>query len=61
MSQKETRIKLLRISQVLEIVPIAKSTWWKWVASGKAPKPTRIGRCTFWKELDIIDFIKNSE
>lgn len=50
--------RLLRIGQVLELVPVGKSTWWAWVASGKAPRPIRLGRCTCWRYSDVMDFIE---
>ena len=48
--------RLIRIKEVLEILPISKSCWWSWVASGKAPQPIRLGRCTCWKYIDILAF-----
>ena len=50
--------RLLRLPQVLELIPIAKSTWWSWVASGKAPDPVRLGRCTCWRYSDVMTFIE---
>lgn len=40
------------------MVPVSKSTWWKWVATSKAPKPLRLGRITCWRSVDIIAFIE---
>jgi predicted DNA-binding transcriptional regulator AlpA len=40
------------------LVPVAKSTWWKWVAAGIAPAPIRIGpRCVAWRAEDIALFM----
>lgn len=50
---------LLRLPQVLQIVPVGRSTWWQWVASGKAPSPVKLGpRCTAWREQDIRKFVE---
>ena len=49
---------LLRLPQVLELVPVAKSTWWSWVAAGKAPAQIRLGRCSCWRYSDVIAFIE---
>ena len=39
------------------IVPVSKSTWWAWVASGKAPQPVKLGeRVTVWAESAILAF-----
>ena len=52
----------LRVNQILAIIPIGRSTWWKWVADGKAPKPIKLGpRTTAWKAEDISQFITQLE
>jgi len=64
MKTKEIGMKqeqLLRIRQVLEIVPVSKSTWWKWTSTGKAPAPIRLGRCTCWRYADVIAFVQEGE
>lgn len=49
---------LLRLPQVLQLIPVSKSTWWAWVAAKKAPAPIRLGeRCTVWKAVEIESFI----
>jgi len=53
--------RLLRLKQVLEIVPVSKSTWWSWVANGKAVQPIRLNRCTCWRYSEIMDFIAKKE
>jgi len=50
-------VNLLRLKQVLEIVPVAKSTIWQWVKDGKFPAPIKLSRCTFWKEEEVRLFI----
>jgi prophage regulatory protein len=51
--------RLLRIKQVLQIVPIAKSTWWDGVRSGRFPKPIKLGsRTTCWRQSDIDKLIE---
>ncbi len=46
--------KLLRIWEVLEIIPLAKSTWWAGVKSGRFPQPVKLGpRVSAWRESDI--------
>jgi len=44
----------LRLSQVLAIYPIGKSTWWAGVKEGRFPKPVKLGpRTTAWRVQDI--------
>lgn len=50
--------QLLRLDQVLEILPIGKSTFWGWVKDGKAPKSIKLGsRTTCWRKSDILKMI----
>ena len=57
----------LRITQILgnpknntpPIIPVSKSTWWAGVASGKFPKPVKLGPATTaWRVEDIQALIK---
>lgn len=45
--------RLLGLRQVLGHVPVARSTWFRWVAAGIAPSPVKIGRRTFWRASEI--------
>ena len=40
------------------IVPVARSTWFKWCKNGTAPAQVKIGpRASAWRVSDIRDFI----
>lgn len=48
----------LRLPQVLALVPISKSSWWKGCRSGLYPKPVKLGpRTTAWRVEDIVALI----
>ncbi len=52
--QLTTPETLLRLPQVLEIIPVGKSTWWSGVKSGRFPQGLKLGpRTTVWKRSDI--------
>ena len=34
---------LLRLPQVLSIIPISKSAWWEGCRTGRYPKPVKLG------------------
>lgn len=55
-------MKLLRMKQLLEKVPVSRSTLYQWVKDGKFPKPVRksSSRCTFWNESDVNDWMENA-
>ena len=45
----------IRLSTVLALIPVSKSTWWKGVSEGRFPKPTKkFGpRIAAWDVNDI--------
>ena len=45
---------LLRLPQVLEIIPVSKSTWWKGCKEGRYPQPVHPSpRTSAWRKCDI--------
>jgi len=50
---------LLRLPQVLELIPVSRSGWWAGVKSGKYPQPVKLSaQVTCWRKSDILDFIE---
>lgn len=50
-TQKE---KFYRLPQVLERIPISKSSWWSGIRAGKFPKPVKLStRTSAWRESEI--------
>ena len=50
----------VRITSILKIFPIGKSTWWQGVKDGRFPKPVKLGeRTTAWKIEDIKALIES--
>ena len=46
--------RLLRIKQIVEIIPVSKSAWWLGVKEGRFPQPIKLGpRTTCWRESEI--------
>ena len=44
----------LRLPQILQIIPVGKSTWWAGVKSGRFPSAVKLGpRTTAWRCEDI--------
>lgn len=49
---------LLRLPQVLALIPVSRSGWWAGVKDGRYPRPMKLGpRVTVWKAEDIRKFI----
>ena len=53
---------LLRIKQVLQLVPVSRSNWWKGVKEHRFPQPIKLSeRVTCWKAADIRALIEGKE
>ena len=52
-------IGFLRLPQILEIIPVSKSTWWQGCKDGRFPKPVKLGpKTTAWRAEDIAALIE---
>ena len=50
---------LLRLPQVLTIIPISKSAWWQGCKDGRFPKPVKLGpRTSAWRSSDIAALVE---
>lgn len=50
--------RLLRLPQVLQIIPVSKAAFYKGIAANKYPKPIKLSsRLSVWKLADIRDCI----
>jgi prophage regulatory protein len=51
---------LIRLPEVLKLIPVCKSTWWKGIETGIYPKPVKIGvRSVAWRRRDILPLIEH--
>jgi predicted DNA-binding transcriptional regulator AlpA len=49
----------LRLPQVLDLVPVSKSTWWAGCKTGRFPKSVKLGpRTTAWRTEDIAALLE---
>lgn len=54
LNRNNTAERLIRLPEVLDIIPVSKSTWWKGVKDGKYPKAVKLSpRVTCWRLSDI--------
>ena len=58
MSNSNSEVTLMRIPQILEVMPISKSKFWLMVQKGEFPKPIKIGRSSFWTAKQVQIFIQ---
>ena len=46
---------LLRLPQVLALIPVSRSAWWAGCKSGRYPKPVKLGpRTTAWTAAELF-------
>jgi prophage regulatory protein len=57
-SSSDVTTTLVRLPQILKVLPISKSKFWQLVRSGEFPKPIKIGRSSFWTLEQTQAFIK---
>ena len=49
----------LRLSEVLKLIPLSKTTFWQYVNKGKFPKPIKLGvRASAWRVEDVRRLIE---
>lgn len=57
--KKLTEDSFLRLPQILELIPISKSTWWQRCKEGRFPKPIKLGpRTSVWRYSDIATLMR---
>ena len=52
---------LIRLPQVLALVGLSKSTWWKLVREQRAPAGVKLSdRCTAWRAAEVSAWIEQA-
>jgi len=52
----------VRLPLILEVFPVSRTTWWNGVASGRFPKPVKLGpRITAWRVEEIRTLIERDQ
>ena len=52
-------MRFLKLSKILELIPVSKSTWWNNVNIGLYPAPVKISkRVTAWRVEDINNLLR---
>ena len=51
-------LKTLRFSDLKEIIPVSRTTLWRWVRDGRFPSPLELGPNTrAWRESDVRSWL----
>jgi len=57
-NQQTSPITLMRIPQILKVMPVSKSKFWLMVQKGEFPKPIKIGRSSFWTIEQVQAYLR---
>ncbi|MFP3586373.1 AlpA family phage regulatory protein [Paraburkholderia sp. SIMBA_055] len=51
---------LLRLPEVLALIPVSRATWYAGVKNGRFPQPVSLGpRCVAWRASEIQRLVNN--
>jgi len=56
--KQEVPLVLMRIPQILEIMPISRATFCSMVKNGEFPKPIKIGRSSLWTQEQVQAYMR---
>lgn len=54
----EFSIQLIKLTQVQKILPVSKTTLWRYVKDGKFPAPKKLGRSAFWVKEEVENAVR---
>jgi predicted DNA-binding transcriptional regulator AlpA len=49
--------ELLTAAEAAEMAGAAKRSWWRFVSSGRAPAPVRLGGLVRWRRAELAEWI----
>jgi prophage regulatory protein len=50
--------ELLTAAESAEMAGVAKRSWWRYVSSGRAPAPVRLGGAVRWRRSELAEWIQ---
>lgn len=53
----ESLRELLSAAEAAEMAGVARRSWWRYVSSGKAPAPVRLGGAVRWRRSELSEWI----
>lgn len=51
----------LRLTQVLQFIPVGKTRWYQGIQNGEFPRPVKYGRAALYRAQDIRSLINRIE
>ena len=53
--------KLLPLKEVLEVIPVSRTTWYRGIWAGFYPQPKKHGRSSLWRMSDLQKIITGNQ
>ena len=54
--------RMLRLPEVMKLVPVSKATIWRLVRAKKLPAPIRVStNAVAWRRADILDYVRQCQ
>lgn len=47
----------VRLPQILSVIPVSRTSWWRGIKAGQFPEPIKLGRSVMWKVHEIRELI----
>ncbi len=62
MNNLDTQVLVVRMSRLVEMIGLSRSTIWKLLSEGKFPNPIRLGsRSIAWRINDIEEWLQSRQ
>jgi prophage regulatory protein len=62
MNNQDTQVLVVRMSRLVEMIGLSRSTIWKLLSEGKFPNPIRLGsRSIAWRIKDVEDWLESRQ
>jgi len=53
-------LALMRLDEILKIIPVSKTAWYKGIGEGRYPEGVQLGdRTSAWRAADIVYLLRN--
>ena len=55
-----THDRLINRKQLRRLLPVSTMTIWRWERDGKLPKHLTIGRTSFWRAIEVQEYLSRA-
>lgn len=59
MTAPDDDLRLMRLTEVLELVPVSEATLYRMVKRGEFPRASKIGGQSFWPQAKVRNWLRD--